>query len=437
MTNDSAGSVTPPARRSSRSPTPSNSNTKRPSDGRPNARRPSIRRQASERDGNPRIAEAIWPYRGAICWFLVAAVLHLAMTIDRSARGDPRILGSWAQFDGHEYLKIAAEGYQARSLVWFPLYPMLIRAISTLGVDPTVAGVGLTSLAGVLGFVLYGRWLDAVGVGKRAQVGAFVVLALYPYGWYLYGAVHADSLFLALVIGAFLAVERDRPGLAALLGALATATRPTGMVVVIPLLLRSMEHAQVLNVPAADDSRWPDWVAKARLPLTVDRSRWTPAVLAPAAAVGGLAVYMGYGALVWGNPFGFAAEQERYHGSGWRNLIKQQYFDAWSLGFDGRHLATTTAQAILVVIVLVSVGAVGVRFGWGYGTLVAGLGLLPGLTVSTFMGSGRYLIPAFPLWALIGERVSERRWGLVAYAVVSAGLLVWLTVGFGRSWYLT
>ena len=53
------------------------------------------------------------------------------------------------------------------------------------------------------------------------------------------------------------------------------------------------------------------------------------------------------------------------------------------------------------------------------------------------MGIGRYLIPAFPLWALLGEWLSKRRWLGIAYVVTSLGVLVWLTIGFGRSWYLT
>jgi hypothetical protein len=227
---------------------------------------------------------------------------------------------------------------------------------------------------------------------------------------------------------------------------LATATRPTGIVLVLPLLVRYWERVDILSVPGPGDGGadgssglrvLPGWVAEAGIPARFDRTRLSARAWLPAAAALGVAGYMLYGWVGWGNPFAFVAEQERYHGRGWRLLIKQQYFDAWSQGWDGRHLATTTAQAVLVALVLFSVAAVGARLGWGYGLFVLGLGALPALTVSTFMGSGRYLIPAFPLWAVLGERLSTRRWLLGAYGLFSMGVLVWLTVGFGRSWYLT
>ncbi len=388
-------------------------------------------------------------------WGLGALILNLALYLDASMTGfDGEWFSRWTQFDGIEYIKIAEFGYEPRSLVWFPLYPSLIRVGALTGADPAHVGMALTALFGAIGAVLLGRWLRLMQLSPGAQAFAIGVALTYPYGWYLYGAVHSDSLFLALVLGAFLAVEDRRWAVAGIVGALATAARPTGIVLIVPLLVRALEVSGVLRPieaspspeanaalivePTADDTnRWPDWVVALKIPVLVDRSAFRRGVMLPAMAVVGVGLYMAYSAIRWSRPLGFATEQVRYHGDGWRLLIKKQYFDAWSQGFDGRHLATTTAQMILLIIVLLSVGAVGRRFGWGYGLFVAGLGVFPGLTVSTFMGIGRYLIPAFPLWALFGEWLSKRRWLGIAYVVTSPGVLVWLTIGFGRSWYLT
>jgi hypothetical protein len=84
-----------------------------------------------------------------------------------------------------------------------------------------------------------------------------------------------------------------------------------------------------------------------------------------------------------------------------------------------------------------SIPAVGRRYGWGYGVYVLGLASLPAVSVSTFMGVGRYLLPAFPCWALAGEWLADRpRWRIV-WLATSAVLLVVMTAGFARSWYLT
>jgi hypothetical protein len=52
------------------------------------------------------------------------------------------------------------------------------------------------------------------------------------------------------------------------------------------------------------------------------------------------------------------------------------------------------------------------------------------------MGTGRYLIAAFPAFALAGERCSELRWGRWALALGGV-VMVALSMGFSRSWYLT
>ena len=179
------------------------------------------------------------------------------------------------------------------------------------------------------------------------------------------------------------------------------------------------------------------WVHRLRLPVAVCPERWNARSLAPLLSLGGLAGYMLYQWIAWGAPLLFLTEQAGYHEEGISSLVKQQYFDAWSLGFDGRHLATTTAQAVILVLVLASVPAVGRRFGWGYGVYVAALVALPLVSVSTFMGVGRYLLPAFPCFALVGEWLAGRQVVRWVWFSVSAVALVVMAAGFSRSWYLT
>lgn len=169
-------------------------------------------------------------------------------------RGMRYYLDGWSQFDGPEYQQIAELGYSytpgvRSNIVWFPLYPLLLRAADRLVGDPLVAGVVVSALAGAAALCLYWRWLDDRGFGGAARRTAFLVLALYPYGWYLYGVVHSDSLFLALIVAAFLLVERDKYLAAGLVAALATATRPTGMALIPAIVVLGLQRHQVLTVP--------------------------------------------------------------------------------------------------------------------------------------------------------------------------------------------
>ena len=76
-------------------------------------------------------------------------------------------------------------------------------------------------------------------------------------------------------------------------------------------------------------------------------------------------------------------------------------------------------------------------FGFAYGLFLALLVATPTVSTEDFMGTGRYLMAAFPAFALVGEQLSERRRPRVAWMAVSASLLLFMGFLFARSTYLT
>ncbi len=64
------------------------------------------------------------------------------------------------------------------------------------------------------------------------------VLLVYPYGWFLYGSGYAGTRSCSprRNIGVLLLLEDDRPLLAGLVGIVATAAFPTGIIVVVGLV---------------------------------------------------------------------------------------------------------------------------------------------------------------------------------------------------------
>src|SRR6185295_17966224 len=76
----------------------------------------------------------------------------------------------------------------------------------------------------------------------EAAATATLTFALWPLAFFLFGVVYADGLFILLIAGAFLALERDEVWLATLLGALATGCRPVAPAVVVGLVARAIER---------------------------------------------------------------------------------------------------------------------------------------------------------------------------------------------------
>lgn len=362
-----------------------------------------------------------------------SAIALVLFAIQAWGSHSPRLLDGLNQFDGPEYLSIARRGYQARQLVWFPVYPMAIRGLSRLWDDPLAVAVGLTLVGGMASAVAFWWWSHLPRIRVTAPALALAAFLLYPYAWYLYGVVYSDAVFTAVCIAAFFLVERDRLLAAGLVGTLAAAGRPSGFALVLGLAVLVLERREVLVVrPGATG-----WVRDLGLPTALRRSAWRRRYLWVGVAATGLVGYCAWLWIRWDDPIAFVTQQRNYHTPGTASMLKQQYFDAWHQGYDGRYLATSTAQGIIVALVVLAVPAVGRRFGWGYATYTLGLALLPAVSDASFLGIGRYLIPAFPVWALLGERLARRPAVAALWLLVSAGLLGLMMYGFSRSWYLS
>ena len=155
-------------------------------------------------------------------------------------------LNGWFQGDAGWYFGIARTGYffipgQQSSIAFFPTYPLAVRGLGgPARRQLQLAGSLLAVLAGARSrAALRPLGLDAAApsVGRPRHR----VAALYPYSFFLYGAMYADSLFLLCAIGAFVLLERRWYLAAGLVGALATAGRPVGVAVALGLVVRTLE----------------------------------------------------------------------------------------------------------------------------------------------------------------------------------------------------
>jgi hypothetical protein len=292
---------------------------------------------------------------------------------------------------------------------------------------------------------------------------------VYPYAWYLYGAVYADALFLVGAVAAFVLVERDRPVLAGIVAILATAARPVGIGLVIGLVAVVVERREILAVPFLDGVRttgwrsaWSTWREDRRSPAGAAAATVTTVRLHPGRvrlrdagvllSLAGLLSWMWFLRTAFGDPLLFAKVQGA---PGWdqepgpHTWLKVPWFEKLS------HLATyvhhphahwdeliytlgITAQALLVLGALALVPLVVRRVGWGYALYVIGVVGVPLLGSKDWQGTGRYLLAAFPVFLVAGWWLAERATGRLRIGVLgtSFALLVLLTSCFARGFYL-
>jgi hypothetical protein len=347
------------------------------------------------------------------------------------------VVGGWCRFDCGWYLDIADHGYsyvkgQQSSVAFFPGYPLVARPLARAIDNTPLALIIVTWIAGLATLMLFAHWC-ARRFDPTTAMLAVACFALYPYGWFLYGAGYGDALFLAFAIGAFVLLEQDHAVLAGLAGAAASATRPIGIAVAIGLLLRAVELRG--GLPArTDNTRLAKFGVPARLDLRALRRRDLGVLLAPA----GLVAWSVWLWTRFDDPFAYSTVQEAWDQTeGPHTWFKVAFGGQLLHGPDLGFRAGLVVQALVTLVALVAVPFVARRLGAAYGAYTLGAVALPAIAASNFQGLGRYMLGAFPLFGLAGVLLSEHPRARAPVLAAAGALLVVGAFGFARNWYLT
>ena len=350
-------------------------------------------------------------------------------------RGDG-VLGGLARYDGGWYHHISQFGYRYHRpgiqspVAFFPGYPLAMRYTGSVIGDNALAGILVTVVCGLGVAVLFWAWCRERLAAPAATTGLLLLL-LYPYGYYLYGVMYAEALFLCATLLAFHLVERDHPVAAGVIGAVATFTRPVGIAVAIGLALRALERQGALSRPTG-----PSWL---RMPSRVDLRRARPRDAGVLLSLGGLAAYAGFLWAEYGDPFLFS-EVERYWDQppGLRTWLKIELLQDLRFHITSPFVWGLLVQGTLAMLAMATVPFVGRRFGWGYAGYMFVVLAIALVGTKDFQGLGRYVLAAFPVFALAGERLTESPRSLRRAAIACSGLaLVLAAAGFAHGLYLS
>jgi hypothetical protein len=333
----------------------------------------------------------------------MTGLLFLTVWAHRRHHGVWPILAT--QWDADWYLGIADHGYarelgtaySANNLAFFPLYPVLVKAVAAV----TPGTRASTGLAIAVIASLFAAWgVFAVGdrlYGRRVGVLLTALWAALPVGlvqWMGY----TESLFTAFAAWALYAVLTGRLLTAAGCAVLAGLTRPTGIAV-----------AAAVTVAA----------------LLSLRRRWSGRALAAAfLAPLGWCGYVGWVGLRLGRWDGYFAVQRLWHNEldGGRETLRRVRD---LLGRD------STPELFLVMVTLTLLVSAVLFALAARDRQPLPLLVFTGVILAIVLGSGgvyfpraRFLLPAFPLLlplALHLSRASRRQRTLMLAAAVTGG----------------
>ncbi|MBI4320344.1 MAG: hypothetical protein HY675_17785 [Chloroflexi bacterium] len=201
------------------------------------------------------------------------------------------LLGTWQHWDGLWYLKISTHGYAVDdySIAFFPLYPILVKLLGDLlQTHYLLAGVVLSSLAYLAGLLYLYRLARLEFSSRGLALTTLIYLAVFPTSFFFF-AVYSESLYLALTVAAFYYLRRRSWVAACLLGMLASLTRSTGLLLIVPLAIEYF-HQRGFSL------RRPGWDLGYLLLIPL-----------------GSLCYAVYNFFAFGDPFAFLAAQEHWY----------------------------------------------------------------------------------------------------------------------------
>jgi Mannosyltransferase (PIG-V) len=335
-----------------------------------------------------------------------------------------------SRWDSVHFQDIAVHGYEREDLTaFFPLYPLLARVVGTVTGSVLLGGL-LVSLGSFLAALVIVHRLAELEIGAQAARRTVFLLAFFPAALF-FSAFYSEALFLALTAGAVYLARQGRFGWACAVGALASATRNTGVLVAVPILLLYLYGPRADRPQPEPSGPW--W--RPRHPARPDLA-WL--ALVPV----GLLAYSGYQWARFGDPLATWHVQtywsRGFHGpfSAVRYAIPET-IEACGELFTGSHdtfESPLAKLALFAALALAVVALVGIfrRLPLAYGAYVL-VALFPPLstpwTEHPLMSLPRFLAVLFPvhMWLALQTEGRGRFW-LVLGAF--AAMLVFLTVKF-------
>lgn len=376
-------------------------------------------------------------------FFLLPIVLNSIFSAARPITLQ-RIVLPWLNWDGWIYVDIAQHGYRALGqAAFFPLYPLCIRLLAfCLGGHTALVGL-LVANASSLG--AYGLLLLVVEreAGPIAARRALLFLLCFPTAFFL-AAAYSESLFLLLSLGAFYALRRHAWLAAGALAALATLTRPIGILLLLPLAVEAYPALRLSRFSSLPRSLGARGLAHDAATPAEDvispRRAWGKRIslLLPIFALAG---YCGYLALRFGHPLGFLDAE----GGTWGRRVSWPWDSFARAGEtvlrDPPNLALPAALDILLMAFFIAVTILALRrLPLPYALyMLASLALIIVLPMhreswGALSSNKRFMVDVFPLFMALGM-ARPRPWIEPLIVILALLLQVLLTIVFlQRGW---
>ena len=334
-------------------------------------------------------------------------------------------LETWKRWDSAHYLNIAENGYmgavengQHLFLVFYPLYPWLIKTLYFLVGDYRLAGIIISVVCYGIGNVYLDKLMCKEYSGEAARK-AVCYLAIYPFSFF-FGAILTESLYFALLTLFLYHLRKHKWWEVAFFGFLICMTKVQGLLLtlsVIAELFYSYHGIRLLK-----EHKWKKFWQK----IICNGLRCVP-------MVGGIVVYLMINYHVEGDPFRFMYYQKEHWGNSlcpiWHTISYLKYYGTqeWTTSFG----MSQWLPEYLLLFVYVAAIIYGIRKKMRPTYLVYLISFFTLTYSSTWLiSAARYSLSALPIFMLAGKFLEDhKKWTKPVLAVAYGFMMIYM-IGF-------
>lgn len=330
-------------------------------------------------------------------------------------------LESWRRWDANGYLSIAENGYSGWvendmyvCLVFFPLFPWLIKFVALFVGQYTLAGIITSTICYGIACVYIYKLLCEEYTDEIAE-NSIISMSIFPFAFFL-GCIMTESLFVAILAAFFYHLRKHNWWIVSILGFFACLTKVQGVLLALPIFVELVyEKKAILLLKQRNwKSLWHD--------IMVPGLLCVPMFL-------GIGVYLYINYHVAGNPFIFLEYQKNNWGNSMLNIFSTISYVQRNAAVDWH---TSTAMCIWIpesILFFVYIGAI--IYGIVKKMKPSYLSYLIIFFIITYSSSwlisgGRYTISALPLFMIEGIVLTKRpKWKLPIWGISIALFMVY------------
>lgn len=316
---------------------------------------------------------------------------------------------SWSRWDAPHYLYLAQNWYTnvgdaANFIVFFPLYPLILKPFIAILGDLALSGILVSNLLFLFGAYFFYKLIN-LDYGKRVAQLATIALAIFPTS-YFFSAPYTESLFLLLFSLSFYFARKENWILAGIVSGFATIARPYGFLITLAIFI--------------------EWLFGKKRKL-----RQLPIIVFPTIVAGFYYLVLNQ------NTYGNAFEFQKILALHWQKRLISPFIsirDSWRIALSGglnnfvvfvgwAEAISTTVSWILIPLVFKYL-----RRSWA---IYYTLSVILFSSTSFILSTPRYLLSIPPLFVLIALGQKNQFFKIV-WSFTSVAILFCLTILFTR-----